>query len=296
MEEVCKLCGEKKALCNSHTVPKFIVNYLKETSPTGYLRGGDNVNLRLQDGFKKYLFCKCCEDKFSVIENYFANIFKKFNYNNQSVISYDNNLNKFAYTLSLRTILFRNDSLLGIPLTISYDYWTKIFLLNKFDFCYNHYILFLDEKNMIKHFDKHILLNLLEYNVSSEYIDYFRRLFHSYIRRSVDTDILVDELKKIIYIYNKLPGIIIICPIMYGDYRFDFENLNCLINNSGKINIYQQEICDGSFWEIICERIIKLNKSISQKQSDIIRNSFLKNKSRFYNSESFKIWGNFMER
>ena len=68
----CKLCGLEKQLCESHIVPKFIYRWIKATSPTSHIRKMGNPNVRVQDGPKKYLLCKECEDKFSKYENLFA--------------------------------------------------------------------------------------------------------------------------------------------------------------------------------------------------------------------------------
>lgn len=70
----------------SHGIPKFVYQWIKETSPTPYLRSSDNVNKREQDGPKEYLLCEKCEGNLSLMETEFAEkAFKKIaNYRSQA--------------------------------------------------------------------------------------------------------------------------------------------------------------------------------------------------------------------
>ncbi|MGD9969012.1 MAG: hypothetical protein AB7S65_01025 [Sulfuricurvum sp.] len=68
---VCKYCGEGEAIKNSHIIPSFIYQWLKDTSPTGFIRATDKPNKRQQDGTKSALLCKKCEKDFSEVENAF---------------------------------------------------------------------------------------------------------------------------------------------------------------------------------------------------------------------------------
>ncbi|WP_114909176.1 hypothetical protein [Haemophilus haemolyticus] len=83
----CRLCDTEKILLKeSHIIPKFIYDWIKETSPTPYLRYSDNVNKREQDGIKVYLLCNSCEQRLSSWEDKFSReIFRKIaNYRTQS--------------------------------------------------------------------------------------------------------------------------------------------------------------------------------------------------------------------
>lgn len=83
----CALCDQEEVrLKESHIIPKFVYQWIKETSPTSYLRSSDNVNKREQDGPKEYLLCGECESHLSIMEAEFAkNIFKKIaNYQQQA--------------------------------------------------------------------------------------------------------------------------------------------------------------------------------------------------------------------
>ena len=71
----CKLCNENKGLCDSHILPKFFFNWLKNTSATKLLRIADNPNKPVQDGVKRKLFCLDCEERLNKLETYFSNTF-----------------------------------------------------------------------------------------------------------------------------------------------------------------------------------------------------------------------------
>lgn len=74
---ICAFCGNSAELKNSHIIPKFVFDWLKETSGTGYLRYASTPNKREQDGIKIPLLCEDCENMFSVWEREVAeNIFK----------------------------------------------------------------------------------------------------------------------------------------------------------------------------------------------------------------------------
>jgi len=82
----CVLCDTKDTvLQESHSIPKFAYDWMRETSKTGFLRDMDDVNKRHQDGPKKYLLCGDCERKLAVLEKQLAeNCFKKIaNYQKQ---------------------------------------------------------------------------------------------------------------------------------------------------------------------------------------------------------------------
>lgn len=65
----CALCQKEPAIKNSHIVPKFVTDWLKETG--GRIRNASNPNRRIQDGLKIPLLCLQCENAFSLWEGSF---------------------------------------------------------------------------------------------------------------------------------------------------------------------------------------------------------------------------------
>jgi hypothetical protein len=66
----CQLCTNITELRNSHIIPKFVFDWLRETSP-GQIRVAHTPNQRIQDGLKVYLLCDDCEGLFSKWEKPF---------------------------------------------------------------------------------------------------------------------------------------------------------------------------------------------------------------------------------
>ena len=67
----CKFCNNNDAIENSHIIPSFFYDWIKTTSCTGLMRSSVDPNQRVQDGPKKAMLCKDCEQEFSVFENEF---------------------------------------------------------------------------------------------------------------------------------------------------------------------------------------------------------------------------------
>jgi hypothetical protein len=103
----CRLCGETKELQESHILPRFVYRWMKETSATGYLRFGQQPNLRVQDGVKRHLLCADCEQRFNQWETQFANqIFHPMTQGNTPRASYGAWLLLFCASVSWRVLVY----------------------------------------------------------------------------------------------------------------------------------------------------------------------------------------------
>jgi hypothetical protein len=83
----CALCDcQNIVLKKSHSIPKFVYQWVKDTARTPYLRCSDNVNVREQDGPKQYLLCGNCEQHLSAMEDELAEklFYKIANYRTQA--------------------------------------------------------------------------------------------------------------------------------------------------------------------------------------------------------------------
>src|SRR5260370_38660106 len=99
----CRLCGETKELQESHILPGLVYRWIKETSATGYLRFGQQPNLRVQDGLKLHLLCDDCEQRFNQWETQFANqIFHSMTQRKAGRASYGTWLLLFCASVSWR--------------------------------------------------------------------------------------------------------------------------------------------------------------------------------------------------
>ena len=66
------MCSKVGPLEAGHIIPAFVYRWLKKTSATGHLRGGENPNVRIQDGWKRRWFCRSCEDQIGRFERAFS--------------------------------------------------------------------------------------------------------------------------------------------------------------------------------------------------------------------------------
>lgn len=111
--EVCALCGSNGPLQESHVIPRFVFEWLKETSATGYMRQVQQPNLRIQDGLKERLLCSDCEGKLSVWEKCAAeNVFAPYHGDTSSTIRYSAAFAKFCASVCWRVLfMFRKRGL-----------------------------------------------------------------------------------------------------------------------------------------------------------------------------------------
>jgi hypothetical protein len=115
MHGECRLCLKLTELQHSHIIPKFVVKWLKDSSP-GYIRTNNDPNRRIQDGYKEYFLCRDCEQLFSKWEDvFFKRIFSPLHSTPPSIasISYTPWFLKFAVSIAWRVLLYRIN--LGIP-------------------------------------------------------------------------------------------------------------------------------------------------------------------------------------
>ncbi|AUJ71880.1 hypothetical protein [Pseudoalteromonas sp. NC201] len=106
--KVCKFCEKSPAIDNSHLIPSFIYKWIKDTSPTGYMRATNEPNKRQQDGYKSALLCESCEEKFSKSEDLFKKeLFNKIaNYRKPcpEKLSITNNIRTCLYIIAWRVL------------------------------------------------------------------------------------------------------------------------------------------------------------------------------------------------
>jgi hypothetical protein len=102
----CRMCCNVRLLVEGHIVPSFVYRWLKETSATGFLRTGENPNIRKQDGWKRYWFCRECEDQMGRFEKPFSNqLFPLLTTDQPGPYRYGPWLSRFAATVAWRTVL-----------------------------------------------------------------------------------------------------------------------------------------------------------------------------------------------
>ncbi len=107
---VCKLCRGASPVEGSHVIPRFVSDWLKETSATGYLRWGENPNLRRQDGFKAPILCEGCEGLLASWEKRFVEeVFRPIESDDYRRVRYGLWMLRFAVSVSWRVGVFLGD-------------------------------------------------------------------------------------------------------------------------------------------------------------------------------------------
>ena len=105
-DQPCRMCFNVRPLVEGHIVPSFVYRWLKDTSATGFLRTGENPNMRKQDGWKGHWFCRECEDRMSQFEKPFSEqLFPLLSSGKPTPYLYGPWLSRFAATVAWRTVL-----------------------------------------------------------------------------------------------------------------------------------------------------------------------------------------------
>jgi hypothetical protein len=238
MQCTCKLCGRESELQESHIVPKFIYKYLKNTSPTGKLREGDNINLRKQDGIKLYWLCKECETMFSKWEKYFfEHIFSPLQ-KDVIPINYDDQFLKFCVSISWRVLKYHLEqgfldhfsNNIKIKMDGALKEWKKCLLgeINNPGIYEQHFYNFTGT------------LQKSNSPISSN--------FHRYLQRSVDIDV-INWGPQAIIVYTKFPGLLLI-GVIFIEHRTQFRDMKIHVNN-GVLRHEKNMIVSDEMWSYI---------------------------------------------
>lgn len=110
----CKLCNKSEELQNSHIIPNYFLKKLKKNGPAIQAEVTVGVpNIKTQDSWSEYLFCKKCEQHINTFEKYVIS-FTKHPFNVKSIAdSKDNNTIQFSnldykrFRLFQLSLLFR---------------------------------------------------------------------------------------------------------------------------------------------------------------------------------------------
>lgn len=200
-QETCALCLERKILKESHLIPKFVGKWLKDNG-TGYLVCADDGSKRVQDIVKIKLLCEDCEQKFSKLENHFANsIFYPFHNSKVRQFDYDENLKPFIISMAWRCIQ---------PIKEDFIKENPTLQVNSFiDKAEKEWREFLNgDSNLIDSYETHLLF--LDYLQSTQNMEVDPK-FHWYLLHTTDFTIVYGD--TMAYFYVKLPWMIFVISI-----------------------------------------------------------------------------------
>jgi hypothetical protein len=267
----CRLCGQKAQLLQSHLVPKFVFDYIKETSATGKLRQAVNANVRRQDGIKEHLYCQNCEILFSKLERHFAmNFFHPYIRDEQSSFTYDEQLKKFIISLCWR-ILDKDLDLYSEEKNPLAEYAQKAHAE------WREYLL--GNADSIRQ-ESHMFLTSEMSSAPDDVPD----KMEWYLCRGTDGTIASGESE--IFIYCLIPRFIFITSI-HPIHMTGWEG-TC-VKESGQISTGQHCKHPG-FYEFLCSREEFISKvPLSDKQHKVFLREIEKNPEKFINSETGKF-------
>lgn len=251
---ICMLCQRHPPIQNSHLWPKFVVNWVKQTT-SPYLRKGDNPNRRLQDVTTFPILCTDCEGLFSKFENQFKlKIYKPFreDYDNQiASFRYGRWLAQFVISISWRTLVvdFANYEKRA-PSQVhfaekAYEHWRK-------------YLLGTSRK--IRPYGHHMFF-FSYIDISTSTVSDIPENLHRYVHSGFDAEICFDT-KPIVY--TLIPGIAFWSPLKPGDDK----NWSNAIVDRGTL-LVGQSVQDGRFYQIMKESAeLAFSRDLSPRQKE----------------------------
>lgn len=246
--EVCALCDSDKGLSQSHIIPKFVIKWFKDTSPSGYLRHGKNVNIRQQDGQKVKLLCSKCENNFSQSERMFAQkVFLPFHKNELVTIEYNEWLYKYVISISWRVLKCFEDEATKECYS-AMDVWSNYFTdsVNEKDLDrFEHHLIFLRPLDIERN-DKPKVKNM-----------------NKYLIRAIDAIPVFGCDTLVVYI--KMCRIVLLSLLNIPTDKF----LNTKIQRGNGVLTTKQMISDPAFFELLEERAERVNemyKNMTKKQ------------------------------
>ena len=278
MIEVCRLCGSTGELQNSHIIPKFVFRWQKKTSPTGYLRTGRTVDRRQQDGFTQKMLCVNCEGDFSFVENRFKiNIFDNATQKRQSKFSYDSWLSRFALS-----VVWRATQMEQFEATLSpkLDAQSKALL----DIAVLHWRRqLLGEAKNYGRFPLHIFEHWQLHDAQHKAIP---GNWNRYLNRHSVIRLVKNEPTALFLVYVKMGPVTVFGQISKPKRKWEGTRINTIkgFYNSAKVrlpaDIFHLYMHEAQYH-------LDLVSSASEKQMDIISETFLKDISKATGSESW---------
>lgn len=258
----CELHNAEADLCESHIIPKFVYKWMKKTGP-GRFRQMGKLNSPLQDGIKKYMLCKECEDKFSKKEKWFSEkVFYPYIEDNELVIKNEKELMYFVVSVLWRVLkLFKDDG---------NDYNFKSDLDNA-EREWRNYLL--SDTSMSKYNNFHLFL------INSDY--WIEEKSDFYFSRAVDIDIVQNE--NICFIYAKFSRFMLIGEItglnensfQYSNlaYEDEFSSKNQMINEPLILEFLSNRVSNLKGYEDLSETQKRKNTEYYKNKLDGIKDS-----------------------
>ena len=207
-EAECALCGQRAELCDSHNIPKFVSDRIKQNSPTGYLRSARQIDRRIQDSDKEALLCRNCEDRFGRREKLFAeHVFQPFMEGKIPPLQYGSWLHYFITSVTWRALY------VDLPELAAERKWNgdPISTLESTEAIMRDYLL--GQREAISPLENHVFFMEQASECSPQLT---RARPNLLIRSSVFSYAFFCPGEDWYYVYGNLAGIIVCTVIRYG--------------------------------------------------------------------------------
>jgi hypothetical protein len=272
---LCRLCLQPAELLQSHMIPKFVIDWLRETGPT-YFRRVTAPNLRMQDGPKERLLCADCEGRLSKDEALFAErVFRPCISETPQSIPYEAFLIRFLVSICWRVLVSptlarrRTNRDFAGQLSEAEEEW-RGFLLGKGE---------------LKKYDR---IHLFLAGVTDMPVLPVRGL-NQYLARAIDGCVATS--KSDCGVYAKFARFIIWAEIT----QFDPSNwVNTPVSNGSGVLTVPQAVRDGHFGDFLLDRakqgLERLRRDMTERQRVKIRERFLKEGEKLVGSDFLRAF------
>lgn len=278
-KEECRLCGKTTQLKRSHVIPKFVTQWIKDSSATGYLRTNQNPNRRAQDGVKRKWLCSVCEQVLSPVEGEFRkHVFGPIAERHAVEFSYGPWLQKFCVSISWRVLHYFLDKDAFADYPVNHRA-----LLDDAEYAWRGYLL--DAARGIQQFPQHIWIVP---SVRSQDLNVANNI-NVHISRQINIDVVKGEQR--IMTYAKLPHLIII-GVIHDEAPGDWGGTEVL--PEGGIMTSSGQQVPRPLFNFINEKAKHANesaKSMSEKQRARVSQDFMTDPSRTLTSGTVRALG-----
>jgi hypothetical protein len=274
----CRLCNQERELQESHIIPSFAYRWLKETSVTGHIRYGESVNKRVQDGFKNPLLCRECEQRFSEWENIFAREVFIPIHTDSPTDPYGKWLIKFAASVCWRVLTYFKEcrDLDHFPENLLRSVENALTVWQEF---------LLDKRSHPVTFEIHIFP--LRGYITERTDPKLPSNFNRYMARAIDIDVVCTKTEA--FVYAKMMRVLLI-GFIEMNHRERWRNSIIHVNKGDLDNKhYKIQPKLTAFMYYKARRAQEINKTLSEKQWEIISNDYEKNKEKYIDSEMFRV-------
>jgi len=274
----CRLCQATTDLRESHIIPAFVYRWQKKTSATGYLRFGQKVNARVQDGLKCPFLCGECEALFNDWETTFASeFFSPYHEQGKTHFQHGEWMAKFCVSVSWRVLSYMQEKYSDVRYNNRFGSDTSEALSAWADFL-------LGKRPDFGPFEQH----LLPFGAIDAADGSFPPNMQRYLMRAIEIDRLFGDQSA--FTFAKVGHLILIGFIREPEVAL-WKGAKVAIG-LGTIAPTTLELPDWLLKDLMdrATRLAQLRSEMSNRQNEVIEKTHRANPQRVIESETFQAW------